>query len=588
MNAAKIEIAQPLPSSSAPLPAGTFALPSFARRDLTGFASLFSGILNQTGTTPQEETTDAAIATGAFPEASTSKNQAPKAFQTKKDPTPPPVSNTPSLSTTLSNIASVLSTNPLPPAIVSFHPENQTANAAAQSTTAVVPNASSNASNTGPTQAVVTNASSTPVGDIAFALQLTWQPARPDARNVPASDWQAEATSNANPQTAQLVERQDADLAKPTVDTSKTHGGLEPSTSSLTNLRAGSEVSTEHDVLAPNPEGLSSREEQAKANQDNIERATPAGNAPLVSNLAPESQSRNAKADSKALSTDLAVNQNDQTGSPFDIPAASTGSAILNETDPRTHANMVQTAARNTALPRSSNDDQHASPTTPTQTAEASATSRVPVQEQNPTGQTTTPAQRTVSGTNPAAVRDARSQDTSGNSAGRDSQGSESDPKGPKLQTPDKAATSQLNHEHTGASPDGLIVPASSAPDSAKLTSKPVASDPTQPAGSSHSIEPASSSIQTHPVREISLRLGSPDSAKVDVQLAQRAGKVQVAVHTSDQDLAKSLQTNLGELVGRLEEKGFKTEAWTPWRGPTRGYLRPRAVELNQQPESIG
>ena len=82
--------------------------------------------------------------------------------------------------------------------------------------------------------------------------------------------------------------------------------------------------------------------------------------------------------------------------------------------------------------------------------------------------------------------------------------------------------------------------------------------------------DPHSSPV-SQPVREVSLRLavGGPESssASVDVQLAERAGRVQVAVRTADQDLAKSLQGNLSDLVGRLEEKGLKTEAWTPALG---------------------
>ncbi len=66
------------------------------------------------------------------------------------------------------------------------------------------------------------------------------------------------------------------------------------------------------------------------------------------------------------------------------------------------------------------------------------------------------------------------------------------------------------------------------------------------------------------PARQISLKLTGADSAKVDVELTSKAGKVQVAVRTSDTELAKSLQTDLGDLVGRLENKGFKTEAWVP------------------------
>jgi hypothetical protein len=50
----------------------------------------------------------------------------------------------------------------------------------------------------------------------------------------------------------------------------------------------------------------------------------------------------------------------------------------------------------------------------------------------------------------------------------------------------------------------------------------------------------------------------------VNVEVSERAGKVQVAVRTADPDLAKSLRTDLGDLVGRLESKGFKTDAWVP------------------------
>lgn len=46
--------------------------------------------------------------------------------------------------------------------------------------------------------------------------------------------------------------------------------------------------------------------------------------------------------------------------------------------------------------------------------------------------------------------------------------------------------------------------------------------------------------------------------------MVERAGHVQVAVRTPDPELTKSLQTNLGELVGRLEQKGYKTETWVP------------------------
>jgi hypothetical protein len=77
-----------------------------------------------------------------------------------------------------------------------------------------------------------------------------------------------------------------------------------------------------------------------------------------------------------------------------------------------------------------------------------------------------------------------------------------------------------------------------------------------------------SAALQPSTARQISLKLSGDDATKVSVDLSEKGGKVQVAVRTADPDLAKSLQTDLGDLVGRLESKGFKTEAWVPaaWR----------------------
>jgi hypothetical protein len=63
---------------------------------------------------------------------------------------------------------------------------------------------------------------------------------------------------------------------------------------------------------------------------------------------------------------------------------------------------------------------------------------------------------------------------------------------------------------------------------------------------------------------QISLQLTGEDSTKVNVDLSERAGKVLVAVRTADPDLTKSMRTDLGDLVERLESKGFKAEAWVP------------------------
>jgi hypothetical protein len=70
--------------------------------------------------------------------------------------------------------------------------------------------------------------------------------------------------------------------------------------------------------------------------------------------------------------------------------------------------------------------------------------------------------------------------------------------------------------------------------------------------------------LRPQPAREISLRLSGNETGELDLRITERAGKVQVSVRTSDENLSSSLQSNLGDLVGRLERKGFATETWTP------------------------
>jgi hypothetical protein len=66
------------------------------------------------------------------------------------------------------------------------------------------------------------------------------------------------------------------------------------------------------------------------------------------------------------------------------------------------------------------------------------------------------------------------------------------------------------------------------------------------------------------PLKEISLQVSNPGSENVDVRVVQQAGEVRVAVHTGDSDLAHGLRQGLSDLVGRLEENGYRAETWRP------------------------
>lgn len=124
-----------------------------------------------------------------------------------------------------------------------------------------------------------------------------------------------------------------------------------------------------------------------------------------------------------------------------------------------------------------------------------------------------------------------------------------------------KLAPSPGNHENSGMPADGYGFGRSAGPsEAAGARTQVVAPETSRPAASTE----AAPAPPAPSIREVSLHLAASTSTPVDVQLAAKAGKIQVAVRTPDVDLAKSLQSNLGELVGRLAEKGFKTEAWTP------------------------
>jgi hypothetical protein len=70
--------------------------------------------------------------------------------------------------------------------------------------------------------------------------------------------------------------------------------------------------------------------------------------------------------------------------------------------------------------------------------------------------------------------------------------------------------------------------------------------------------------VRNEPAREISIRIPSGDGSNVEVQIVERNGKVQVTVRGADAQLNSTLRGQLTELVHTLDQKGYKTETWTP------------------------
>ena len=97
--------------------------------------------------------------------------------------------------------------------------------------------------------------------------------------------------------------------------------------------------------------------------------------------------------------------------------------------------------------------------------------------------------------------------------------------------------------------------------DQIAATPQTAATPPSQPV---EAIAPAFPKPAAAPLQDISLQVGQAGSPKVEIRMVQQSGELQVAVRTGDSDLSHGLQQGLSDLVGRLQESGFRAEAWRP------------------------
>jgi hypothetical protein len=71
--------------------------------------------------------------------------------------------------------------------------------------------------------------------------------------------------------------------------------------------------------------------------------------------------------------------------------------------------------------------------------------------------------------------------------------------------------------------------------------------------------------VSSGPIRELSVRIPTENNPRgVEIQLVEKDGKVQVTVRAADQQLSSALRGDLTDLVRMLDDKGYKTETWTP------------------------
>ena len=202
-------------------------------------------------------------------------------------------------------------------------------------------------------------------------------------------------------------------------------------------------------------------------------------------------------------------------------------------------------------------------------------------------------------------------------SAGPEPQGA---PEAPKVAAESKPRQDSLTRDNSGqpspapassasaASSGSPIAPGASAGDggfarqmlntiamgpqlAANTAAAPKASAAAGPSASealraSEPASPQAPALPAAPVREIAVRIATPQSASVDVQLTERAGQIHVAVRTPDSGLQSSLRQDLGSLVNTLERSGYRAEAFAPHQDAPQTISSAQADSRNSQQES--
>ena len=128
-----------------------------------------------------------------------------------------------------------------------------------------------------------------------------------------------------------------------------------------------------------------------------------------------------------------------------------------------------------------------------------------------------------------------------------------------QLATSDQAASPM-------AKPDPGVSLSSVEPKSGPVKNSEPTAPPVPLAASDTKVESKNEINMTgrpQPAKEISLRVPLTDSM-VDLKVTESAGKVQVSVRSADPDLARSIQSGMGDLVDHLDKKGYETETWVP------------------------
>jgi hypothetical protein len=131
--------------------------------------------------------------------------------------------------------------------------------------------------------------------------------------------------------------------------------------------------------------------------------------------------------------------------------------------------------------------------------------------------------------------------------------------------TPDRVGESKASQHSAPAAPDTGAVPILRAQPASTAVRATPSQGASQPALAARTSEVYEAPVSRPSVsRGLSLSLGEPGSDRVEIQIQERQGALQVAVRSGDPALNSSLRGELSNLVTRLESRGYATETWAP------------------------
>jgi hypothetical protein len=186
----------------------------------------------------------------------------------------------------------------------------------------------------------------------------------------------------------------------------------------------------------------------------------------------------------------------------------------------------------------------------PKQTVQPDASSGASPDQTASTTSAAQPDGRPASGAQTAAVRSASSQPNSQPATE------------PGAAAPVLASHASIPSPSVNAGTPVSAVPSSTAPTAGNSGSAKAAQENRAPQFLEAQNEPNQRAGES--VRDISLKLTNKDQSSVQVRLSERAGELHVSVRTPDAGLTRGLREGLSDLVGRLEENGYRAETWRP------------------------